>query len=185
MNIKQLKTIVDNTTNSGVTFASILQVTEPKMTKGGRAGKPVNPYFGRVTKKTKAVIMLGNNYGSAIENRSKKLTGETIEFDSEPMKGRHWLDGYTNLIAENDNSEQLYLRTYHNLSKGKPSVTYLIDGQEANESQVSEMKEWLPKSYSSKKQEEAGLCEEEQIVPRDVKLENVKELKIGDYHFSE
>ena len=186
INIKQLKAVVKNTTNSGCTFASIIQVTEPKLAKGGRAGKPLNPYFGRVLKRTKAVIMLGNSYGSAIENRSEKITGEKHEYDVEPMKGRHWLEGYENIIAvKNDNEDIKYLRTYHNMANNDAKVTYLIDGQEATEEEVLELKEWLPKSYSSKKQESTGLCEEEQILPRDVTLTNVKELKIGDYHFSE
>ena len=123
LNIKQLKAIVENTTSNGVTFASVVQVTEPKMNKGGRGQNPVNPYYGRVTKRTKSVIMLGNNYQRAVENRTKKVTGEPVEYEVSPMKGRHWLEGFEDLIEEADNgSGQQQLRTYDNMSNSTPQV---------------------------------------------------------------
>jgi hypothetical protein len=129
--------------------------------------------------------MLGNNYGKAIENREFKLTGEKKEFETEEMKGKHWKEGYENLIAVKDTDETvMYLRTYHNMANNESKVVYLIDGVEATEEQMEELKIWLPKPSESKKQEEFGLDKKEQIVPRDVTLSNVKSLKIGDWHFS-
>lgn len=175
INYKELK---DKLGNKSL-FASIVAETDPKMRKTN------NPLNGRVVKRTTSVVQLGNNYGSAIENRTEKTTGQRAEFETEKPKGKSFLEGYENLILKSDKDEtQLYIRTYYNMANSDPKVEYLVDGRPATEEELETIKSFLPKTYASKKQEDAGLVEEIQIMPRDYKLENIKEIKLGDFRFS-
>ena len=124
MNYNLLKAEVKKS-QSKVSFAHIVQLTTVKMNKGGTQGRPVNQFLNRVTKETKATIMLGNNYETSVNNRLKK-TGSEETFKTEAMRGREWLEGFENLISvgntENTKDRQ-YLRTYHNLAKTNTDTT--------------------------------------------------------------
>lgn len=160
-------------------FASIIAETDPRMKK------TKNPLSGRVVKRTTSVVQLGNNYGSAIENRTEKVIGERADFTTEKPSGKTFLDGYENLILKADKDEsQLYIRTYYNMANSSPKVEYLVDGRLATDEELQIINSFLPQTYSSKKQEEAGLVEEIQVMPRDYKLESIVEIKLGDFHFS-
>ena len=179
-----------------VQFASILTVTDPKMNKGGRKNKETgeypNPMFNsdgtcRVMKRTKTVVMLNNNYASAVSNRTEKTSGERKEFDADGMSGREWVEGYENLISKATNgSDTLYLRTYFNMGNNNtPHVEYLVDGRLATDDELEIIKSYLPKKSESKKQAEVGLSEEEQIMPRDYKVSSLRQIDCGEYHFSQ
>jgi len=183
--IKNIKTGIQQTSaNSKVIFASIIAETVPTMNKKG------NPFYDEtkkefiVMKRTEAVIMLGNEYASAVQNRINKTVEESqIEnlFTAEKPSGRHFVEGYENLILESDKDANThYLRTYYNLANNHPKTTYLIDGKEADPDQLVELDKWVKKSAPSQKQENAGLEEQKQVVVRDYKLENVKKIKFGD-----
>ncbi len=160
-------------------FASIITETDPRMRKTN------NPLNGRVVKRTTSVIQLGNNYQSAIENRTEKLNGEKADYVAEKPKGKTFVKGYENLVLQSDKDpSQKYLRTYYNMANSDPKVEYLVDGKPATDEELETIKSFLPPKAPSKKQESAGLNEEVQIMPRDYKVESVVELKLGDFHFS-
>ena len=52
-----------------------------------------------------------------------------------------------------------------------------------NEKDITDMKEFMPKSSYSKKQASFGLDEKDQVTVRDVILDNVCELKFSNFLF--
>jgi len=188
-NINSFGPLKDSLGNK-VVFASILTVTDPKMNKGGRKDKETgqypNPLVDRVLKRTKTVVMLNNNYASAVSNRTEKVNGERESFVADGMSGREWVEGYENLISKATNgSDTLYLRTYYNMGNNNPvEVEYLVDNRPATEEELEIIRQYLPKKSESKKQSEVGLAEADQIVPRDYKLKSVRKIDCGDFHFS-
>ena len=190
MNISQINNLkVEVESNiSKVSFASIIQETSPRMNKTN------NPFFGKVTKRTTATIMLGNNYGNAVNNRINKNVqsgqsngeGTNVPFVAEAPKGREWLKGFENLIlvGNTQNTQgKLYLRTYHNLAKSNTVSEFYLDGVKMNEKDIEAMQEFMPKASYSKKQASFGLDEKDQVQVRDIILDNVCELKFANFLF--
>ena len=184
IDISSLKTYLGNRCS----FASLVTHTDPKLKKGGRGGVPVNPLNGnRVVKVTEQVIQLNRDYNSGVIAKAAKTEGVDIseEWTPEPMSGRKWLPGYENLIEQAVNGDTLYLRTYVGEGNNPVKVSYLVDGRPATEEEVAIIKEYSPAKSSSNKQAEAGIAEENQVIPRSYKLEGVKSLKAGEFQFSE
>ena len=173
---------------SSALFASIIMDTDPKLLKGGRSGVAVNPLKDNdVRKISKSVVQLNRSYDKGVTNKVAKVTGElSKDWEVEPMKGRHWLEGYENLIAVSDKDDSVkYLRTYVGENPNiKTTVKYTVDGRDATDDELKIIKEYSPKKYESNKQAEQGLEGNEQVQPRDVTLTNVVKLKVGNFSFS-
>jgi hypothetical protein len=193
MNIEQIKKIKDGivstSANHKVIFASIIAETVPSMNKKG------NPFYNSekkefiVKKKTETVVMLGNEYASAVQNRIEKNVEESqIEniFKSDKPSGKHFIDGHDNIILQSDKDKDVYyLRTYYNLSNNAPKTTYYVNGKVANEQELEEIKNWVKTNSYSAKQDANGLEEEKQVVVRDYKIKNVKKVKFGEFVIEE
>lgn len=175
-----VQSIVDflNGLKKGVFGITLVAQTEPKMNKRG------NQYFGRVTKVTRLTnVAIGYSYENTINNRLERAGIEGIDFQTEAPKGRHWVEGYENILLQsNKNSEQYYLRTTMRANT-KAVVEYLVDNRPATEQEINEFKVFFPKQSSSLKQAEAGLEDSEQVVVRDYKLESIQSLTLGNMNY--
>lgn len=162
----------------GVFGITLVAHTEPKMNKTN------NPYFGRVTKVTRLTnVAIGYSYENTINNRLERAGVENTDFKSEAPKGRHWVEGYENILLQsNKDSEQYYIRTTMRKNT-KASVEYLVDNRPATEEEINAFKEFFPKSSTSTKQTEAGLQDSEQVVVRDYKLESIQSLTLGNLNY--
>ena len=131
--------------------------------------------------------MLGNNYASAVSNRLDKNESQIEHlFSSEKPSGKHWVDDYENIVLQKDSDENtFYLRTYYNLANNKPKTTYYVNGEQASDEQLAEIKNWVKDSSYSAKQNDAGLEKERQIVVRDYKIESVRKIKFGEFVIEE
>jgi len=158
------------------TLSTIVTNTEPRMRKTG------NPLFGRVRKQTTLNhIVVGVSYENSVNNKSERVgNGEHIE--SEKPNGKTWV--VPNLILRADKDEkQLYLRTTLRKTTTTESF-YLVDGRPATEDEVATIKEFLQGSSTSGKQAALGIAEEDQVVVRDYKVENILAIKQGSKKWS-
>lgn len=175
-----VQSIVDfvNGLKKGVFGVVLVAHTEPKMNKTN------NPYFGRVTKVTRLTnVAIGYSYENTIHNRLERFDIENAEFKSEAPKGRHWVQGYENILLQsNKDSEQYYLRTTMRRNT-KASVEYLVDGRPATDEEIDAFKAFFPKTATSAKQAEVGLDDSEQVIVRDYKLESIQSLTLGNLNY--
>lgn len=166
-----------NNINKGTFGISLVAVTEPKMNKKG------NPFFGRVKKATYITnVALGYTYENVVNNRLDRK-GLESNFESEKPKGKSWLEFPYLLVSDKDNTQQ-YLRTTMR-KNSKIDNIYLLDGKIVNDLDIiNQIKQWLPKPSTSAKQETFGLAEEEQVIVRDFKVENIVSLMQGEKKYT-
>lgn len=170
MNLQQanaLENYIASHANNGTNmFASVVTETEPKMNKTG------NPYYGQVKKISHAVLSLGHDYESAVNNRRGK-EGETKDFEAEAVSGRRHVSRM--ILESTKNPEQKYLQVFA-MSNTAPKVTYrLSDGTEIS---ARELEPYMPKKSENTSQ---GL--ENPVRTFSYKLENVKSVTINGQTF--
>ena len=155
----------------GTFGVTMITKTEPKMNKRN------NPFFGRVQKITYlSNVGLGLSYQNTINNRLERLELEN-NYQAEKPKGKHFINDF---ILASDKDETIhYLRTtmYKNT---KSETIYLLDGQIVDGDILKEIKVFIPKATTCQKQQNAGLEEQDQVIVRDFKVENIIHLAQGE-----
>ena len=170
MTREQFIDYVSNYSDKG-RLVSVVLDTEPKMNKG--RGANTNPFYGRVRKVSSASYRFNSDYEKTINNRLKK-EGKEPNFVADAMSGRVWLA--KNKLECHENGT-IYLRLYQN-KNGWRKTTYFIDGIEATQEEVAEIKKWLVKSTNHpKKQMEHGLTNFYNV--RSPKVENIVEITLN------
>lgn len=171
MNNINLATVVKNIKRNTFGVCCTLE-TEPRMRKTH------NPYVGRVTKVTQYInVALGRDYYAAIENAAERK-GLDGTMAHEKPSGMDWFD-YPYFLVSDKNPNQYYLRLTLNKNTAV-KATYMVDGREATENEVAEIKSFLYDNSYSAKQAAVGLADDdEQIRPFSVKIENIVELHQG------
>jgi hypothetical protein len=155
----------------GYQFVGITYITEVKMNKSG------NPYYGRVTKRTKVQVDFNGVYQNKVNNSIGRNLGVEGEFVTSPLPYGKWMVGLVNKFYEHKG--EIYLRLYEH--KGAVAhVTYYLDGVEIGEREMENLRPHLPKnSWYSKKQAEMGLSKSEMVKPYGVKLKNVESITLN------
>ena len=156
----------------GYQFICITYTNEVKMNKRG------NPYYGRVTKRTKVQVDFNGVYQNKVNNSIERNLGVEGGFVTSPLPYGQWMVGLVNKFYEHNG--EIYLRYYEH--KGAvPHVTYYLDGVEVGEREMELITPYLPqpKAWYSKKQAEMGLSKEEMVKPYGVKLSNVESVTLN------
>lgn len=155
----------------------LITLTVPKMRKTN------NPYFNRVHKATYMQnVALGYDYENVVNNRLEK-NGVDGDFKAEKPKGKSWFEYPYILEADKDNSVK-YLRCTMRKNTKSKSV-FILDGKIVTDEKVlTEIKAFIPAPSASKKQEENGLNDDEQVIVRDYKLDGVISLFQGEKVFN-
>ena len=149
---------------------TIVTKTEPKMNKTG------NPFLGRVEKiSIYTNAMLGCNYSNIVNNRLK-LEGKERNFVAQAPKGRKFYNAFFDQ-SEKD-PETFYLKIAFYKERTHITTKYLIDGKLATAEQVAEIKQFLPKTYSSAASQ--GLEEKDEVKYIAVKFNNVAAIIQGE-----
>lgn len=148
----------------GCQFMTISYSVEPKMNKRG------NPYFGRVTKISVAQVQYGYSYQNAVNNRTDE---DAPEFKAQAMSGAEWLDGYENRLCV---SAKGIRARFYRYEGGKSKSIFLIDGRLASESEVAEIKSFMPQRKPSQTQAAVGLIEH-QVEPFAIYIDNILSIK--------
>ena len=146
----------------GATFVNVVTATEPKMRKTN------NPYFGSVRKLTTQTVMLGADYEKAVNKRLEK-EGKDADFTKEATYCTPI--GSSNAIKQHPNG-QIYLYCSF-LTNNKPKSRYVFEGREIEKSLLEPF--LSAKSVSVKQ----GLTEENEVIVRNFKIENVVEITLS------
>ena len=173
-NLKNVREFVGGI-NKGTFGITMVTATEPKMRKTS------NRFFGRVVKLTYTTnVALGYDYASYIVAKLKRegIVTSVEEVRAEKPKGKTWFENPYLLVADKDET-QFYLRCYYRPNTKEKNV-WLVDGRLATDEEIAEVKTFIQTSSSSKKQSDLGLSDENQVIVRDYKLENVLALTQGE-----
>lgn len=166
-----------NNVSRGTFGVTLIAVTEPKMNKRG------NPFYGRVQKATyMSHVALGYGYENVINARLERK-GEEGNYQAEKPKGKSWLE-YPYILQSDKDESVKYLRCTMRPSTATKTL-YILDGEIVTDAEtIIAIKGWLPKSAPCVKQTESGLSEEEQVIVRDYKLDNILCLTQGEKIFN-
>ena len=149
----------------GARFLTITTETEPKMRKTN------NPYFGNVVKRSTANVTMNFSYENAVNNQRVR-EGNGQDFVAQPRKWGEKIPG-TCFVTHNN---QMYMEVKYNAAPS--NIEYFL--KSTGETIAKDMlTTWLQESNSNA--EHQGV--EKEIVLRDVKLVNVKELKMNGEHY--
>lgn len=177
--MSQISSIIDFTDNinAGTFGVAMLTLTTPKMRKTN------NPYFGRVQKCTLTTnVALGYDYANNVNLRLERKGVEGEKFVAEKPNGKTWVKPKYILCADKD-AKKMYLRCTMRPTT-KAVVRYLIDKRFATDKEIAEIKGFMPAPSTSKKQESAGLTEEEQVIVRDYGFDGIIYLAQGNKIYS-
>ena len=145
------------------TPATIIATTDVDMNKTN------NPYFERVTKTQKSNVFINFDYAASV-NRKLVKEGKVADFVAKPRKWGEKLTG-TPLVFHNT---KYYLET--RFLGAEPQVEYNLDGEITDKS-VFEL--YLKKENVKATVKNQGLEEDEIVILRDFKVENVRQLRIN------
>ena len=149
----------------GARFCTIVTTTEPKMNKKN------NPYFGNLLKTSEANVTMNFIYENAVNNQQIREGNEGTFV----VKPRTWGEKIPNtcFIMHND---QMYMEVKYNAI---PSSSY-YSTIETNEIINKEfIKPFLP----AKKSQAESQGVEKEIIIRDIKISNIREIKINQKHY--
>ena len=155
---------------NGVTFVSCSIESPVKMAKGGRAGRPVNPYHDQITKQSYLNGAVGFDYEASV---NKQRDRENIEeaFEAKPRAWGQLMEG--GKFVEHKGNYYLQLKVEN---VGQDSVQYLQNGEPINKDLLTE---WLPKKKEGSGRQEV----ENEVIVRDIKLDSIKSIKFGNEEY--
>lgn len=156
---------------------SLITLTEPKMRKTN------NPFYGRVHKASYLTnVALGYDYENSVNNRLDKK-GLESDFQAEKPKGKSWAE-YPYILQADKDASVKYLRCTMRANTKAKSI-YILDGKVVtDDNTLLEIKSFIQKSSTSKKQTESGLEDNEQVIVRDYKLDGIIYLGQGNKSFN-
>ena len=155
----------------GCQSVSVSYENEQKMNKRN------NPYYGRVTKRVVAQMQFGYSYENACNNRC----AEEVIFVADSLTWGAWVEGLENKVIVH--KEEYYLRLY-DINGKSPKVEYYVDGVIATSEQIAEFMAFVPQSKPSAKQMAHGIEEERQVMPRAIKLSNIREITMNGVRYN-
>lgn len=129
---------------------------------------------GVVTKQAKMQCQLNYDYVNAVNNRLEKQ-GDEREFESKSMAWGSWVKGQENKLKEHKG--ELYLRIYL-MKNAKSEKQYFVNGVPATQEQISIIKVYESSKYQPIGTQAAAGLVENQVMPKDIKLSNILELKV-------
>lgn len=152
----------------GATPVSVEISTSPRMRKKD------NPYL-NVTKRTVMNGMAGQNYERSVQKAEMVANWDDNdyqpEFKADPMWGGKGAR-ISPLVAQHFEKDEFYLV----IVNPKTTLTYYVmDGKEVPQANIAP---YLYDSYSSAKQSEAGIAEEDQVTQRTIKLSSIDYIRI-------
>ena len=151
---------------NGAFFATIVTETEPVLKKTG------NPYFGNIIKRSKANVTFNFKYENSVNNARVK-EGNTEYFTPKPRK---WGEKIPNTCFVLHNNT-LYAEVKFNNSPSE--VIYKLKTGEIIDIEL--LKPFITERNSNA--EHQGLSEEKEIILRDIKISNIKEIIMDKEHY--
>jgi len=169
-------------------MASIIAVSEIKLTKKSRADKSPTPDFLEgLVRIAKSVVNLNHDYNKAVRNQIEKAGCDPSDWQPEPSKFSEPDPSCPNGIVRQhkDDSSKKYIRVFVGMNSSKAYEEVYINGKGENVTDLitQDIKDnFFPKKSGSQKQAMSGSGKE--IKPREYKAENILYVKKGDVIFN-
>lgn len=159
-------------------LTQIVSETFKEPLKKSRLSKEPTPEkFSKVTKYTYMTMSLGHDYGDILDKQLKKL-GINETYDVSETYCHCVSDN--KLVYKHNEREQFYLRVYPGLCASFKTVIKYYDAQGTEILNWKDVEaEYFAQKSGSVKQLVAGIQKE--ITPNNIKMENVKYIKQGDF----
>lgn len=155
-------------------FITVTTETEPKMNKRG------NPYFGNIMKRTTANVSVNFDYENAVNNRQEKQTGERNFTAKERVWGGKVDNKTVSKVEANGDVKQYIALGY----KSKPSSVEYFLKDSGETIHVDNIRMYfVSRPTSAQVAEKQGVEEGTEVVYRNVKMGNVKEITYNDIHY--
>lgn len=148
--------------------------TPLKMNKGGRGGVEPNPFYGKDVRKVKTSLYeIGASYIDKI-NESLAAEGKPAASESEFTDKLPWGDYEVKdkVVAYNG---KRYLRCYP-VKDAESFEEITVDGEFPSPEDLETIMSYVGEKKSSKKQEEAGITEENRVRPLLFSFDNITEI---------
>ena len=117
--------------------------------------------------------VFGWDYERVVKARIAKDGGNPDDFQTQAPVGKHWLPSlYGIVLAKDAEPDVCYLRSYQSKAT-KYRNCYLVDGKLATPQEDAAIRQCLRDPSPSHKQHEAGIAEENEVMPRDYTLSNI------------
>lgn len=170
-------TDADNVTVLSETPVKMNKTGNPFYTKEGRGYIEVNV----VTKRTISTYGFNLNYKDEVEKELKRA-GKEGEYQ---VKERAWAETVVpNKVIRHKGNGTLYLVVYNSFILNHPAIEkeseYYVDGVPATEEQMETIFQFEIGHSGVKKQEDAGLSEENQVSQQTIKFDNIISIVIGN-----
>lgn len=131
-------------------------------------GKPEVRKISEVTN-----AMFGWDYERVVKNRIAREGGDPSTFESVAPTGKNWMSGLYGIVLQKTVDPSIvYLRSYQ-CKATKYRVAYMVDGHIATSSEDAIIRQCLRAPTPSHKQHEAGIEEENEVMPRDYGIDNI------------
>lgn len=151
--------------------------TKLKMNKGGRGGVEPNPYYDKDVRRQKtSKYLFGKNYLDMI-NESLAAEGKPAVTEEEFGNKLPWgeYEVKDKVIAYNG---ARYIRCYP-IKDQEDNEVITIDGVPATKEELEVINKYVPEKKASKKQEDAGITEENRVTPLLFSFDNINYAIVG------
>ncbi len=165
--------LIEALSKPGATFVCVESLTDAKALKKNRITKEPNA-FGDIFKKSRAVVVVGSEYESAVQRQAVRegVSGDTFVADELPW-GRWFIP---NKVIEHKGEFYLRTQTTEGMRRKRPAIVRYID-KDGNRLNHSEIKDVLPEAKGSDKQEAWGVTGEVRV--RTVKFSNILRMRLN------
>lgn len=117
--------------------------------------------------------MFGWDYERVVKARVEREGGNPDDFKTQAPTGKQWVPNlYGIALASVSTPDVFYLRSYQSKAT-KYRNCYLVDGKLATPAEDAAIRQCLRDPSPSHKQHEAGIDEQNEVMPRDYTLSNI------------
>ena len=115
----------------------------------------------------------GWEYERVVKSRITRDGGDPDNFETQAPTGKHWVQSLHGIVLAKDAEPDVcYLRSYQSKAT-KYRNCYIVDGKLATPQEDAAIRTCLRDPSPSHKQHEAGIEEENEVMPRDCALANI------------
>ena len=164
---------------------TIVQRGECKMNKAN------NPFFhkeGRswvadynVEKESKTTYDFGGASYEERVNEALVSDGSAGTFKGGALTWGEFVKGAEGRVIEYNG--KYYVRCYINRAN-KSEVRYFVDGKDATEQQIKDIKDFTPNKVGSAKQANEGLSEDKQVIPNNVDFDKIITIEVDGVEYT-
>lgn len=169
INVGQLQRILQSIPSHR--FVTITTETDVRMNKRN------NPYYDNIRKRCTANCSINFSYENVVNNRREK-EGNDQPFTASERKWGQKVDNKFVVKAETNGDVKEYVALNY---KSKPSNIEYIRKSDGSEIAYEEFAAYIPEKKSNA--EHQGLSADNEVIYRNVKLGNIKELKVDGNHY--